>query len=70
MKKKDPNVYPPGWDHKKVAAVAKFYDGQTDDEMVQEIEAAAKDPATVMVQVPRELLPDILKLIDKRKKTA
>jgi 5,10-methenyltetrahydromethanopterin hydrogenase len=70
MKKKDPNVYPPGYDHKRIAAIAKFYDEQNDDEMVEEIEAAASDSDTVMVQVPRKLLPEVLKLIEKRKKTA
>ena len=70
MKKKDRNIYPPGWDQKKAAAIAKYYDEQSEDEMALEIEAAAKDPHTVMVQIPRELLPAVLKLIDKRKKTA
>jgi hypothetical protein len=70
MKKKDPNVYPPGYDRKRIAAIAKFYDEQREADMVEEIEAAASDPDTVMVQIPRELLPAILKLIEKRKKTA
>ena len=70
MKKKDPNVYPPGWDRAKVAAIIDFYENQTDEEVAAEIEAAMNDPGTVMVQVPRDLLPDVLKLIDKRKKTA
>jgi hypothetical protein len=61
---------PAGLTYEKVASIAKFYDDQSDDEIVAEIQSAAKDPNTVMVQVPRELLPAILKLIDKRKKSA
>jgi hypothetical protein len=70
MKKQNRNIYPPGVDQKKIASIAKFYDEQSEDEMVAEIEAAAKNPDTVMVQIPRKRLPQVLKLIDKRKKTA
>jgi hypothetical protein len=70
MKKKDPNKYPPGWDDAKAAAIAKYYDEQTDEDVFAEIETAMKDPQTVMVQVPRDLLPKVLKLIEKKKKTA
>ena len=52
------------------AAVAKFYDNQSDAEVVAEIEAAMNDPQTVMVPIPRALLQDVLKLIDKKKKSA
>jgi len=70
MKKRDPNKYPKGWTHAKTAAIAAHYDAQSEDEIVTEIEAATKDPRTVMVQVPRDLLPAILKLIGQRRKTA
>jgi hypothetical protein len=68
--KKDPNKYPPGLNYRKVASIIKFYDEQNDDDVVAEIEAASKKKDTVMVQVPRQLLPAILKLVDKRKKSA
>jgi hypothetical protein len=68
--KKDPNTYPPGWDYEKAARVAEFYDRQRDEDVVAEIEAAIEDEDTVMVQVPRDLLPQILKLIGKRRKSA
>jgi hypothetical protein len=68
--KKDPNKYPPGWNYRKVASIIKFYDAQNDDDVVAEIEAASKSKETVMVQVPRGLLPEILKLVDRRKKSA
>jgi hypothetical protein len=68
--KKDPNKYPPGLNHEKVAAIIKFYDNQRDEEIVEEIEAASKNAKTVMVEVPRALLPEILRLIGKRRKSA
>jgi len=68
--KKPAQKFPPGLNYEKAAAIAKFYDKQSDDDIVAEINAAARNPKTVMVQVPRELLPAILKLVDKRKKTA
>jgi hypothetical protein len=52
------------------AAIAEFYDNQSDADVVAEIESAINDPQTVMVQIPRSLLPDVLKLIDKKKKSA
>ena len=57
-------------DYRKTMEIAKFYDSQSDAEVTAEIEAAIADEETVMVQVPRELLPDILKLIGKRRKSA
>lgn len=68
--KKDPNKYPAGWNYKRAAAVAKCYDEQSDEDVLGEIETAMKDSGTVMVQVPRDLLPAVLKLIEKRKKSA
>ena len=52
------------------AAIARFYDNQTDPEVVAEIEAAMNGPQHVMVSVPRSMLGDVLKLIDKKKKSA
>jgi len=52
------------------AAIAKFYDNQSDPEVVAEIEAALDGPHNVMVSVPRSLLSDVLKLIEKKKKSA
>jgi hypothetical protein len=52
------------------AAIAEFYDSQSDQDVFAEIEAAMNDPRTVMVPVPRGLLSDVLKLIEKKKKSA
>jgi hypothetical protein len=34
------NVFPPGWDEKKVQELIAYYDQQTDEEVAAEIEAA------------------------------
>lgn len=36
----DPNVYPPGWDAKRVQEVINYYDSMTDDDLAAEIAAA------------------------------
>ncbi len=68
--KKDPIKYPSGWSEEKALEIAGFYDGQSEAEIVAEIDAALADEQTVLVQVPRDILPAIRKLIDQRKKTA
>jgi hypothetical protein len=68
--KADPNRYPPGLNYDKAAAIAKLYDEQSEAEVITEIEAAAGDTETVMVQVPRTLLPAILHLIDAGRESA
>ena len=62
----DPNQYPKGWNRKRVEAVIKHYDNQTDDQAIAEAEAAYRDDKTAMMQVPLELVPEVEKLIAKR----
>lgn len=62
-KRKDPNLYPPGWDAAKVKAVIAHYDNQTEDEAVAEDEAEFRRRTTLMV-VPTELVNDIAAQID------
>jgi hypothetical protein len=68
MIKKKKQKYPVGWDEDRVRKLAEHYDNQTEDEQVAEHEAAmkAEENQTVMV-VPTELVPDIVKLINKRR---
>ena len=39
-KHKDSNVYPPGWDYKRVKAIADYYDSQKDEDVLKELETA------------------------------
>ena len=64
--RKDPNVYPKGWNRKRVQAVIAHYENQTEDEAVAEDEAAFGDGAFCMMQVPLALVPKVQKLLAKR----
>jgi hypothetical protein len=59
--------YPPGWDESRVRKLAEYYDNQTDEEAVAEIEAAINDENQTMMMVPTELVPAIVKLINKKR---
>jgi hypothetical protein len=71
MTKKTKPEYPAGWDEERVRKLAEHYETQTDDEHVAEHEAAmqAKGNQTVMV-VPTELVPEVVKLISKKRRPA
>jgi len=54
-------------DEERIRKLAEHYDHQTEDEQVAEHEAAfLADGQTVMV-VPTELVPEIVKLISKKR---
>ncbi len=63
---KDPNRYPEGWNRRRVQAVLEHYEKQTDEEAVAEDEAAYRDGAFAMIQVPIDLVPEVQRLIAKR----
>ena len=65
-RRRDPNRYPKGWNRKKVQRVIAYYENQTDDEAIAEVEAAYKDASTTMMQIPNKLVPAVEKLITKR----
>ncbi len=60
---KDPNIYPPGWNRKRVEAVIAYYENQSEDQEAEEIERAYASPGCATVEVPNELLPAINSLI-------
>lgn len=59
--------YQAGWDEARVRKLAEHYDNQTDDEAVAEIEAALDEENQTMMMVPTELVPTIVKLINKKR---
>jgi hypothetical protein len=59
--------YPPGWDEKRVRKLAEHYEQQTEDEQVREHEAAFREQGQTVMVVPTELVPEIVKLISKKK---
>jgi hypothetical protein len=59
--------YPAGWDEKRVRKLAEHYDNQTEDEQVAEHEAAFRAKSQTVMVVPTELVPQITKLINRRR---
>jgi hypothetical protein len=64
--RRDPNRYPKGLNRKKVQELTDYYENQTDDEAIAEAESAYHDKATSMMQIPKDLVPEVRKLIAKR----
>ena len=62
--------YPPGWNEKRVRKVIAHYDNQTEQEQADEIEQAVKAQNITMVAVPTALVPKVLTLIQRRRRTA
>ena len=67
MTKKKKQAYPAGWDEERVRKLAEHYDNQTEDEQVAEHEAAFRAEGQTVMVVPTELVPEIVKLISKKR---
>ena len=67
MKKTKKQELPPGWTEKRIRELAKYYDNQTEDEQVAEIEAAWNADNVTMVAVPTELVPEVLRLLARKR---
>ena len=63
---KDPNQYPKGLNRRKVEAILRYYDAQTDDEAIAEAEAAYRKRKTAIVEIPVKLLPKVRELIARQ----
>ena len=66
---KDPNVYPPGWNRNRVEEGIKYYDRLKDEPLPGSWEIA-KMGKIVWMDIPQDLVPEVLQLIEKRKKSA
>ena len=60
-------VFPRGWNEKKVREVIAYYNSQTEDEELAEYEAAMKVEGLTVMLVPSELVPEIRQLIGRRR---
>jgi hypothetical protein len=67
MTKKKNQAYPLGWDEERIRKLAEHYDSQTEDEQVAEHEAAFLAEGQTVMVVPTELVPEIVKLISKKR---
>ena len=59
-------IFPRGWNEKRVKDVIAYYDQQTEDEELTEYEAAMKVEGQTMMFVPTQLVPEIRRLIARR----
>ena len=58
---------PKGWTEKRIRELAKHYDEMTEEQQAAEIEAALNDESQTLMTVPTELVPEIVKLINKKR---
>ncbi len=70
VRKKDPNVYPPGWNYKQAMAVAKYYDDRKDEDLIGDITPYRPGDSSIWIEVPESLLHQVRKIIAKHRKTA
>ena len=61
------NKYPSGWNEAKVRRVLRHYESQTENEAIAEDEAAFELKDQTVMVVPRKLVPEITKLIARRR---
>lgn len=67
MTRKKKQKYPAGWDEGRVRKLAEHYDTQTENEQVAEHEAAMQAENQTVMVVPTELVPEIVKFINKKR---
>jgi hypothetical protein len=65
--KRAKQVFPGGWNEKRVREVIDYYDRQTEEEELAEYEAAMKIDGLSVMLVPTKLVPEIRRLIGRRR---
>lgn len=58
---------PKGWTQAKIRELAEYHDSLTEHQQAAEIEAALTDEHQTIMVVPTELVPEIVKLINKKR---
>jgi hypothetical protein len=60
-------VFPRGWNEKRVQQVIAYYDNQTEDEELAEYEAGMKLDGLSVMLVPTKLVPEVRRLIGRKR---
>jgi hypothetical protein len=68
-KPKQRNVFPPGWDEKKVRELIAHHESQTDEEAAAEDDAAFSDKSFTIMQIPVDLVAEVDELLTRRAST-
>ena len=55
--------FPTGWSGERVRRVLEYYESQTEFEAIAEDEAAYEDSSQTFMEVPKNLVPEVRKLI-------
>ena len=63
----EPQEFPSGWDESRVRDVLAHYEGQSEDDQADEIEAALGANGTTMIAVPDELADEVRALIARKR---
>ncbi len=61
------NRFPSGWNEARVRRVLEHYEEQAEEEAVAEDEAAFQLRSQTVMVVPKRLVPEITRLIEKRR---
>jgi hypothetical protein len=61
------NKFPADWNERKVRKILKHYEAQTENEAIAEDEASFELKDQTVMVVPKRLVPEITKLIGKRR---
>ncbi len=69
------NVFPKGWNERRVRQVLDVYERQTEEEAVTEYEATRKDRSMTVMVIPSSMVPLIRQLLahhkpSRRRRTA
>ncbi|MGI8906093.1 MAG: hypothetical protein ACR2IE_06345 [Candidatus Sumerlaeaceae bacterium] len=64
-KKRDPNVYPEGWNRKRVEAVIRHYESQRPEEAAAEDDAAFQSKRITFLGVPTEMVAQVHQLVER-----
>ena len=57
------NIFPPGWDEERVNKVLKYYESQSEDEALAEINTAFDNAEYSVMLIPNELVPSVGNLL-------
>ena len=69
-KRKDPNIYPPGFNAKKIAEIIAYYDARQGQDLFEDPDHEPIPEPTAWVEVPVELVPRVRKLLSQYRKSA
>jgi hypothetical protein len=59
-------VFPPGWDEKRVQELITHYENQTEDEEFADIEAARAAEDITLMAIPTDLVPEVRALLARK----